>query len=88
MTLQEVQASSDVVMSMLLVFGIPAFVLIDLGATHSFVAHSFAHNAEVRLTTLLDELAIFVPMGDFFLLLRWCIRTVWFLWGMCFWRRT
>ncbi|CAL2266192.1 unnamed protein product [Prunus armeniaca] len=51
---------------MLPIFGIPARVLIDPGATHSFVAHSFAHNANARLTALREELAISVPTGDVF----------------------
>ncbi|CAL2229372.1 unnamed protein product [Prunus armeniaca] len=40
---------------------------VTTGATHSFVAHSFAHNADVRLTALRGELAISVPMGDVFM---------------------
>lgn len=54
------------IIGILLVFGIPIRVLIDHGATHSFVAHSFAHNADVRLTALREKLAISIPMGDVF----------------------
>ncbi|CAL8170370.1 unnamed protein product [Prunus armeniaca] len=67
MTQQKAQESLDVIISMLPVFGIPARVLIDPRATHSFVAHSFARNADVRLTALREELAIFVPTGDVFM---------------------
>ncbi|XP_020426515.1 uncharacterized protein LOC18768791 [Prunus persica] len=41
-------------------------VLIDLRATHSFVAHSFAQYASVRPTILRGELAITLPMGEVF----------------------
>lgn len=54
MSEQEAQTSPDVIIGMLSVFGIPTKVLIDSGATHSFVANSFAHNANVRLTTLCE----------------------------------
>ncbi|KAI5343048.1 hypothetical protein L3X38_010924 [Prunus dulcis] len=64
---EEAQASPDVIVCFFLaVFGIPARVLIDPWATHSFVAHSFAHNKNVRLTTLHEELAISVHTGDVF----------------------
>ncbi|CAL9025506.1 unnamed protein product, partial [Prunus brigantina] len=51
---------------MLPVFGIPARVLIDPGATHSFVALRFAQNANVKLSALQNELAISVPTGEIF----------------------
>ncbi|KAI5335259.1 hypothetical protein L3X38_025392 [Prunus dulcis] len=66
MSQQQAQASPDVVTGILPVFGIPARVLIDPGATHSFVIPSFAHNANVRLSALRDELAISVPTGEIF----------------------
>ncbi|CAL9018670.1 unnamed protein product, partial [Prunus brigantina] len=66
MTQQEAQASPDVITGMLPVFGIPARVLIDPGATHSFVALRFAHNANVKLSALQNELAISVPTGEIF----------------------
>ncbi|VVA39499.1 PREDICTED: retrotransposon, partial [Prunus dulcis] len=66
MSQQQAQASPDVVTGMLSVFGTPARVLIDSGATHSFVTPSFAHNANVSLTALRDELAISVPTGEIF----------------------
>lgn len=66
MTQQKAQASLDVIIGMLPFFGIPARVLIDPGATHSFVAHSFAHNADARLMALREELTISVPTGRCF----------------------
>lgn len=61
MSQHEAQASPDVITCILQVFGIPARVLIDPGATHSFVTPSFAHNANVRLLAIRNELAISVP---------------------------
>ncbi|BBN68210.1 hypothetical protein Prudu_333S000100 [Prunus dulcis] len=66
MSQQEAQASLDVIIGILPVFGIPARVLIDPGATHSFVTPSFAHNANVRLSALRNELAISVTTGEIF----------------------
>ncbi|CAL2229315.1 unnamed protein product [Prunus armeniaca] len=66
MSQQEAQASPDVITGILPVFGVPAKVLIDPGATHSFVTPSFAHNANVRLSALRNELAISVPTGEIF----------------------
>ncbi|CAL2257383.1 unnamed protein product [Prunus armeniaca] len=66
MSQQEAQASPDVITGILLVFGVPARVLIDPGATHSFVTPSFAHNANVRLSALRNEPAISVPTREIF----------------------
>ncbi|VVA30046.1 PREDICTED: retrotransposon, partial [Prunus dulcis] len=52
MSQQQAQASPDVVIGILSVFGTPARVLIDPGATHSFVTPSFAHNTEVKPSAL------------------------------------
>ncbi|KAI5335118.1 hypothetical protein L3X38_025251 [Prunus dulcis] len=49
MSQQEAQVSPYVIVGILPVFGISARVLIDPGATHSFVTPSFDHNANVRL---------------------------------------
>ncbi|CAL2257385.1 unnamed protein product [Prunus armeniaca] len=64
------QASPDVITGILPVFGVLARVLIDLGATHSFVTPSFAHNANVRLLALRNELAISMPTGEIFKVAR------------------
>ncbi|BBH07014.1 transposable element gene [Prunus dulcis] len=56
----------DIVISILSVFGTPARILIDPGATHSFVTPSFAHNADVKLSALRSELASSVPTGEIF----------------------
>ncbi|VVA20330.1 PREDICTED: poly, partial [Prunus dulcis] len=52
------------------VFGIPTRVLIDPGATHSFVTPSFAHNANVRLSALRNKLAISVPTKEIFMVAK------------------
>ncbi|VVA39362.1 PREDICTED: reverse mRNAase, partial [Prunus dulcis] len=66
MSQQQAQASPDVVTGTLSVFGTPARILIDPGATHSFVTPSFAHNADVQPSALRNELAISVPTGEIF----------------------
>ncbi|VVA30996.1 PREDICTED: zf-CCHC domain-containing /RVP_2, partial [Prunus dulcis] len=66
MSQQQAQASPDVVTGTLSVFGTPARILIDPGATHSFVTPSFADNADVKLSALRSELAISVPTGEIF----------------------
>ncbi|XP_034207089.1 uncharacterized protein LOC117620937 [Prunus dulcis] len=48
MSQQQAQESSDVVTGTLLVFGTSAKLLIDPGATHSFITPSFAHTADVN----------------------------------------
>ncbi|CAL2256701.1 unnamed protein product [Prunus armeniaca] len=64
MTQQEAHVTPDVIMGMLPIFGFPTCVLIDPGATHSFVAHSFVLYANVRPTTMRGELVIAIPTGD------------------------
>ena len=53
MTRQEAQATPDVVTGTLSIFGDDARVLIDLGATHSFISREYV--ARVRMTP--------VPLG-------------------------
>lgn len=61
MSQQEAQVTPDVIMGMLPVFGFPTCVLIDPGATHSFVAHSSVLYANVRPTTMRGELVVAIP---------------------------
>ena len=60
MTQQEGRTSPDVIIGTLLIFGQPAFVLIDPGATYSFMSSRFALHANV----LSSSLPVF---GKFFL---------------------
>lgn len=64
MTQQEAKVTPDVILVMLPVFGFPTCVLIDPGATHSFVVHSFFLYVNVRPTTMREELVIAIPTED------------------------
>ncbi|CAL8119335.1 unnamed protein product [Prunus armeniaca] len=64
MTQQEVQATPDVITGMIPIFGYFARVLIDPGATHSFIAHSFLPYASVRPTSMAGSFSISLPTGD------------------------
>ncbi|CAL9006102.1 unnamed protein product [Prunus brigantina] len=64
MTQQEAQATPDVITGMIPIFGYFARVLIDPGATHSFIAHSFLPYASVRPTPTAGSFSISLPTGD------------------------
>ncbi|CAL9001615.1 unnamed protein product [Prunus brigantina] len=64
MTQQEAQATPDVITGMIPIFGYFARVLIDPGATHSFIAHSFLPYASVRPTPIAGNFSISLPTGD------------------------
>ncbi|CAL2228612.1 unnamed protein product [Prunus armeniaca] len=64
MTQQEAQATPDVITGMIPIFGYFARVLIDPGATHSFIAHSFLPYASVRPTPMAGSFSISLPTGD------------------------
>ncbi|CAL9019118.1 unnamed protein product, partial [Prunus brigantina] len=64
MTQQEAQATLDVITGMIPIFGYFARVLIDPGATHSFIAHSFLTYASVRPTPMTGNFSISLPTGD------------------------
>jgi hypothetical protein len=64
MTQQEGRASPEVIIGTLLIFGQPAFTLIDPGATHSFMSSKFALHANVPSSPLLGEWYVSLPSGD------------------------
>lgn len=64
MTQQEAQATPDVIIGMVPIFGYFARVLIDPGATHSFIAHTFVPYASVRPTPMAGSFSISLPTGD------------------------
>ncbi|KAL6286303.1 hypothetical protein ACE6H2_010693 [Prunus campanulata] len=66
MTQQEAQATPYVTTGMIPIFGYLAHVLIDLGATHSFIAHNFIPYANVRPTPMTWSFSISLPTGDAF----------------------
>lgn len=61
MTQHEAQATPDVIIGMLSVIGYLARVLLDPGATHSFIANSFVLYASVKPTPINGEFSIALP---------------------------
>ncbi|KAI5324050.1 hypothetical protein L3X38_033123 [Prunus dulcis] len=80
MSQQEAHASHDVITGILPIFAIPARVLIDPGATHSFVTPSFAHNVNVQCMMVGNVFleADLIPLGmvdlDVILGMDWLAR--------------
>ena len=64
MTQQEGHTSPDVIIGTLLIFGQPAYTLIDPGATHSFMSSRFALQANVPSSSLPGEWHVSLPSGD------------------------
>ena len=64
MTQQEAQATLDVIVGMLPVFGFLARVLVDPEATHSFISPNFLPYASVRPTPIGGSFSISLPTGD------------------------
>ncbi|KAL6199632.1 hypothetical protein ACLB2K_029415 [Fragaria x ananassa] len=64
MTQQEGRTSPDVIIGTLLIFGRPAFILIEPGATHSFMSSRFSFLANVPSSPLLGEWQVSLPSGD------------------------
>ena len=63
MTQQEAAATPEVITGMLSIFGRSARILIDPGATHSFVSKSFALYADREGSELDCELVVATPVG-------------------------
>ena len=63
MTQQDAQATPDVVTGTLTIFYQDAFVLMDLGATHSFVSRNFAAQSGLQPMPLEVKLEVFTPAG-------------------------
>ena len=64
LTQQEVEAASDVVTGMLTICSKNAHVLIDSGATHSFVSREFAVHINRKLEPLPETLLVHTPIGE------------------------
>ena len=64
MTRQEAQATSDVVTGTLSIFGDDARVLIDPGATHSFISREYVARVEMTPVPLGCGLEIATPTGE------------------------
>ncbi|KAL4032362.1 hypothetical protein IC575_005433 [Cucumis melo] len=68
MTQQETEDASDVITSMILIYNVPADVLFDLDATHSFLSSIFRTKLNRMLEPLSEGLAIYTPVGDVLLI--------------------
>lgn len=73
MTQHEGCTSPEVIIGTLLIVGQPAFTLIDLGATHSFMSNRFALHANVPSSPLPNEWYVSLPSGDI-LIIEWVFR--------------
>ncbi|KAA0061889.1 DNA/RNA polymerases superfamily protein [Cucumis melo var. makuwa] len=64
MTQQEVEDAPDVITGTILICNVPADVLFNPGATHSFVSSIFLTKLNSMLEPLSEGLAIYTPVGD------------------------
>ncbi|KAL0554138.1 hypothetical protein IC582_008052 [Cucumis melo] len=64
MTQQETKDAPDVITGTILICNVPADVLFDPGATHSFVSSIFLTKLNRMLEPLSEGLAIYTPVGD------------------------
>ncbi|KAA0061996.1 reverse transcriptase [Cucumis melo var. makuwa] len=64
MTQQEAEDAPDVLTGIILICNAPARVLLDPGATHSFVSSMFLTKLNRMLEPLSKELVICTPVGD------------------------
>ncbi|KAL0556346.1 hypothetical protein IC582_004859 [Cucumis melo] len=64
MTQQEAEDALDVITGTILICNVPARVLLDSGATHSFVSSMFLTKLNKMLEPLSEELVICTPVGD------------------------
>ena len=64
MTQQEAEDAPDVITGTILICNVPADVLFDPGATHSFFSSIFLTKLNRMLEPLSEGLAIYTPVGD------------------------
>ncbi|KAL0536750.1 hypothetical protein IC582_025710 [Cucumis melo] len=64
MTQQEAEDAPDVITGTILICNVPADVLFDPGATHSFVSSIFLTKLNRMLEPLSEGLTIYTPVGD------------------------
>ena len=63
-TQQEADTAHDVVTGMILVFDRDAYILIDPGATHSFISMGFISNVNVESQPIDCSIVVSLPTGD------------------------
>ena len=64
MTADDAQANPDSVTGIISIFGEPARVLFDFGASRSFISISFALHANRELTPFKGKLIVTTPLGE------------------------
>ena len=64
MTLQDAQASNDVVTGTILVSSKYAYVLFDSGASHSFVSTKFVKKHDMLIEPIDTDLCVDTPIGS------------------------
>jgi hypothetical protein len=62
--MEEAQTAPDIIIGMILVNDNNAIMIFDSGASHSFVAASFAQNYNLPLYMLKNQMIISCPGGD------------------------
>ena len=86
MTSQEAQATPDVVTGTLSIFGDDARVLIDPGATHSFISREYVARVGMTPVPLECGLEIATPQESLYGLVR-CLRIACFLLRAKIWKQ-
>ena len=66
MTKEDVETSPTVVTGIMFVYEIPAYVLIDSGATHSFINPMLVKKLGKSLSILDAPFCVSMPSGNFF----------------------
>ena len=87
MTSQEAMATPDVVIGALSIFGDDARVLIDLGATHSFISREYVTRVEATLVPLGCGLEIATPTGESLWPSQMLKGSFFFLLGVKIWKQ-
>ena len=64
MIVGEAQANSDIVISIMTIFGIPTQVLFYFGSSRSFVNTSFALHVDQELSPLKHKLVVTTPLEE------------------------
>ncbi|KAL0549437.1 hypothetical protein IC582_013919 [Cucumis melo] len=64
MTQEEAEDAPDLITGTILICNVPAYVLFDPGATHSFVSSIFLTKLNRMLEPLFEKLAIYTQVGD------------------------
>ena len=70
---RDAQASNIVVTGTLTIRSMEELILIDLGATHSFVSLSFALCLDRRFDVLNSLLTVLTPVVEVYIIIKFCL---------------